>query len=331
MTAVDYDPAIHLRMLPLYATPKVDGIRCVMFQGTGFARSNKPIPNHFVQHLVNLLPDGTDCELMIGPYDHPDHFQRTQVVTSDYDRINDLHVFIFDYLDPHTPVIAPYFQRIAYIKRWAQAFKQDWLAETAAPDNGRCSPPIKGPLISTGMCLSQNLHVLTPTVLRKPEHVDRYLQQCLTAGFEGIVLRRPDGGYKFGRSTAKEGLLIRLKPLSDSEARIVGFTELRHNDNQAVIGPDGKTHRSSATAGKRGGGTLGAFIVRDIRTSVEFPIGGGQGLDQALRKEVWNNRENYLGATIRYQYLATGTKAGGKPRMPKFIGFRSTIDMQNDS
>ena len=34
---------------PVLATPKLDGIRCLMVKGTAMSRSMKPIPNTFVQ------------------------------------------------------------------------------------------------------------------------------------------------------------------------------------------------------------------------------------------------------------------------------------------
>jgi ATP-dependent DNA ligase len=167
--------------------------------------------------------------------------------------------------------------------------------------------------------------VLTPVKLSSPSQVSLYLKHCLKLGYEGCVLRSPQGGYHFGRPPQAEGLLLRHKPLTDSEAIIIGFTELEHNDNEPTISPTGRTVRSTCLSGKVAGNTLGSFLVRDSSTGVEFSVGGGTGLTQKLRKEVWSNREAYLGTILRYSFLGVGTKH--KPRQPKFTGFRDERDL----
>ena len=49
---------------PVLATPKLDGIRCLMVDGVAMSRSMKPIPNRFVQEQLSGL-SGLDGELML--------------------------------------------------------------------------------------------------------------------------------------------------------------------------------------------------------------------------------------------------------------------------
>ena len=42
-------------------------------------------------------------------------------------------------------------------------------------------------------------------------------------------------------------------------------------------------------------------------------------------KEIWNNREDYLGKLVKYKFMTTGIK--DLPRHPVFVGFRSEDDM----
>jgi hypothetical protein len=73
------------------------------------------------------------------------------------------------------------------------------------------------------------------------------------------MLRDPNGPYKFGRSTRKEGYLLKLKRFCDSEAEVIGVVELMHNGNEAKTNALGRTERSTRKAGKTGMGVLGAL------------------------------------------------------------------------
>lgn len=343
MSAEVFAPEDHLEHLPLYATPKIDGIRFYVQNGIVWSKSNKPIRNDFIQAYVPLLiPSGCDGEFLVGDSHAEDHFQRTSsAVMSDRGLIYDLNIFIFDRVDPNPISIDPYWKRIQECQRWFLDNKQiflgnDFICHTLAND---CPPCPAFDLLRNGQTsfnstaggylrlLQQQTYVLKPTVLRKPEHIDVYLKQCLSKGYEGIMLRRPDGGYKFGRSTSTEALLLKHKPLADSEAVIVGFEELCRNENEATTNEIGRTKRSTSSAGKVPANTLGSFKVRLLSDqSVAFSIGTGIGLTSDLRQQIWNRRSDYLGKIIKFSYLQCGTK--DLPRQPKFLGFRDPSDME---
>jgi DNA ligase-1 len=152
-----------------------------------------------------------------------------------------------------------------------------------------------------------------------------YEDEQLANGFEGVMIRDPNGPYKCGRSTEREGWLLKLKRFEDSEAEIIGFEELMHNNNVATIDELGHTKRSSAKAGKAPAGTLGKFKVRDVKSGVDFSCGTGVGLTQAKRQEIWDNRSKYMGKIIKYKSQTVGVKDA--PRVPVYLGFRDPIDM----
>lgn len=168
---------------------------------------------------------------------------------------------------------------------------------------------------------------LTIPVFSKPIHnmeeLEEYEVALLDKGYEGVMLRDPQSPYKFGRSTAKEGYLLKLKRFADSEAEIIGFEELLHNHNEATINEIGHHERSTKQEGLLPADTLGALIVRDIHSGVEFKI--GTGFTAAERKKFWNLRASLRGALVKYQYFPTGSKE--KPRFPSFQGFRHQIDL----
>ena len=147
----------------------------------------------------------------------------------------------------------------------------------------------------------------------------------LSEGHEGVMLRSPSSPYKCGRSTLKESYLIKVKPFEDSEAEIVGFEEKMSNRNEATLDELGYKKRSHAQSGLVPVNTLGALIVKDIYTGVTFKIGTGKGLDDTLRKHIWDHRETMLGKIIKYRYQRVGAK--DLPRVPSFQGFRHPLDM----
>ena len=161
------------------------------------------------------------------------------------------------------------------------------------------------------------------TPIHNMEELEEYEVALLDKGYEGVILRDPQSPYKFGRSTAKEGYLLKLKRFADSEAEIIGFEELMHNHNEATINETGHHERSTKQDGLLPADTLGALIVRDIHSGVEFKI--GTGFTAAERQKFWNLRAPLRGALVKYQYFPTGSKE--KPRFPSFQGFRHRIDL----
>lgn len=138
---------------------------------------------------------------------------------------------------------------------------------------------------------------------------------------EGVMVRSPEGPYKYGRSTTKQGYLLKIKRFQDAEAEIVGFDELEHNLNEATTDALGLTKRTTHKAGKVGGGVLGAFVVR--KDGQEFRV--ATGLTMQERADYWADRENLVGKLLKFKYQEAGKK--DLPRFPVFLGFRHPDDL----
>ena len=93
--------------------------------------------------------------------------------------------------------------------------------------------------------IANNVHKLWSTYVSCEEDVLQYEKEFLEIGAEGVMLRSPTGPYKQGRSTLKEGYLLKVKQFTDAEARVIGFDEKMHNANEADVGELGQTKRSS--------------------------------------------------------------------------------------
>jgi DNA ligase-1 len=164
-----------------------------------------------------------------------------------------------------------------------------------------------------------------PVTIHNLDEMDVFEQKCIDEGFEGIMIRSVNGPYKLGRSTENEGYLLKLKRFEDSEAEVLELVEKLRNDNEATKDNTGHTKRQTLQENMTPMNTLGAMVVKDVRTGVKFNI--GSGFDDLLRETVWKDKANYVGKTIKYRHQPSGAKEAGAPRFPVFIGFRHPNDM----
>jgi DNA ligase-1 len=154
-----------------------------------------------------------------------------------------------------------------------------------------------------------------------PDDLEVYEECCIEDGYEGVMVRTSNSPYKCGRSTEREGYLLKIKRFEDSEAVIVGWEEKTHNANEAEKDELGRTKRSSHKANQIPMGTLGALLVRDCVTDVEFKV--GTGFDDSTRDFLWGIRNSLNGKIIKFKSQPTGVK--DKPRFPVFLGMRSSV------
>lgn len=285
-----------LKHFPYYGSPKVDGIRALVIDGKVYSRTMKEIPNQQVQRMFGRL-HGLDGELTVGPahktYEDDDVYARSRGIIMTKGEIPeaDIRFYVFDRWDEPS---APFRHRIG-----------PWWNVSSEEELG--------------------IYHVEHEILCDQNEVDLFMFEALATGYEGICLRRADGHYKYGRSTFKEGLLVKMKTFEDGESVILDVVERMTNTNTAYKDELGYQKRSTAKDGKIPSGTLGSFLVRDLTTNVEFNIGTGEGLNDALRAELWANRHNLIGRIVRYRYQVYGTDKA--PRLPLFNGFRDSIDI----
>lgn len=274
---------------PVYATPKIDGIRCLIVKGVAMSRSLKPIPNKHIQKVLGQKAfNGFDGELVVKGT-----FQDVSSAVMSEDGKPDFTYCVFDIVDEDSD----YLERMESLKNWVM----------------HNVPPV--------------LTFLLPTRILDKNQLQGCLDTYLKAGHEGAMVRSGDGPYKYGRSTIKEGYLLKVKPFDDAEAVIVDFEEQMHNGNQAKRSEVGRMKRSSHKANKSGKDTLGALVCRNyvLWPDQEFNI--GSGMDDALRLKIWKNKAKYRGKFIKFKYQKIGTK--DRPRIPVFLGFRDSRDLDS--
>jgi DNA ligase-1 len=165
-----------------------------------------------------------------------------------------------------------------------------------------------------------DMHFQYPVEWSSPLSLFNYFTQIEFEHGEGICFRTPNSPYKQGRSTLKEQYLVKLARFTRQEVTIEGFEEQMENGNATSHNAIGMMDRSSCAANLSGKNTLGSFIVRDLQTGLTFNVGTGVGLTDKLRKEIWMNRERFVGQQITIKFKGHGMKI--KPRHPIFVGFR---------
>lgn len=270
---------------PLLASPKLDGIRAVVRGGVVYSRSNKPIPNKYVQEMCGQSYfEHFDGELTVGlPWSKTVYRDTVSHVMSNDKRGFEFCFHVFDHIAN---------EDLIYRQR------HDMIVA-----NGAIIKRLEQRTIS-------NLGELLA-----------FEEAYLNMGYEGLILRDPNAPYKRGRSTVKEGYLLKLKRFTDAEATVTGFEERQHNANEKTTNELGRTARSSHQAGKVGMDTLGAINVSF--GGMDFSI--GTGFTDAERAEVWANRGKYVGKLAKFKYFAVGMKDA--PRHPVFLGWRDAADL----
>lgn len=280
--------------VPCYVGTKYDGIRAIVIDGVVLSLSLKPIRNKAIQEKYGRTEyNGLDGELIVGSIYAPDVFQKTTSVVMSYDKpIDGVNFYVFDdFSDPDE----------VYEKRAFSAA----LKMATVNDRGLVNATAK-------LC---NTH----------EEIQQMMDEQAKLGGEGLIARKVDSKYKFGRSTLKEGYLYKMKFYDQQEFKVVGFTEQMHNANEAVVNELGRTSRSLAKDGLVPKDTLGALIL-EMPDGRQFQC--GTGFSESFRKVIWLNREDYLGKQVSIRYMATGIK--DCPRHPVFVSFRDEDDMNNE-
>lgn len=128
--------------------------------------------------------------------------------------------------------------------------------------------------------------------------MNRYAQDCVAEGFEGIMIKSLDAPYECKRSDS----WMKWKPTISVDLNIVGFEE--------------GTGRNQ--------GRLGAIICEGDDNDRRICVNVGTGFSDALRNEYWANRDDLLGHLVEVQADAVTQNQDGtySLRFPRFLRFR---------
>lgn len=284
---------------PLLGSVKIDGCYALNIDGKLLGRSLKPFKNkHITQELSSTLYDGFCGELC--EVDTNTSLARQNLCRSTTSCINTIDKVweykwvLFDYCHPDV-IHLGYADRMNALKQKVYDLKLD------------------------------NIEVIELISVYGSSQADELYQEYLDDGYEGLILRSPDGKWKSGRSTLKEQLFMRMKPSDMNEAVVIGVIEAMENNNEAIINELGYTERSSHKENKVGKGMVGSFICIDLKTGNEIRVGAGR-LTHEKRVKYFNNPP--LGFISKYMSMATGVK--DLPRHPRHYEWRAKVDIDDE-
>lgn len=274
-------------------SPKLDGIRCLMHPELGpVTRSFKPVPNVHIYTTLNDLYGGTklDGELIaIDEVGEPLTFNETQSCVMTRGGRPRFIYAVFDCFNVPEET---------FMDRFGEA-------------NG---------IVNT--IGTSYVEMVEHCIVKDMDDFLGYAEEQVEMGYEGTMIRDPNGPYKNGRSTKKQGWLLKYKEWNDAEGSIIGFDERMHNANEDVRDNLGHAKRSSHLENMVPMGTLGALVL-DTAWGV---LRVGTGFDDSLRQDIWDRNMaaglggSDLGRKITFKYQPFGMQ--DKPRFPVFLHFR---------
>ena len=273
---------------PLYVSKKLDGIRSTIFNGVAYSRSLKLIPNLSIQKWAKenaAYLEGLDGEFIVGSPTSETVFRDTTSFVMAIDKVGEFQFFAFD---------------------------QVHLISTAE-DRQKTLEAL--PVIP-------RVQVLEQTLVQSEAELEAYRTKAVEDGYEGAMVKKVKGKYKFGRSSVKEGLLLKMKLFKDAEFKIIGFECKYHNANEAKVNELGRTARSTSKEGMIPMDTLGVLYLETPEGTV---FGCGSGFDDKTRDELWKIRVSLPGMYAKIKFFDVG--GYNVPRFGVFKGIRDKIDL----
>lgn len=278
--------------LPMLASDKEDGIRCVTHPLHGpCSQWMKPIPNEYVrQVLAEYSPICLDGELVTFNKDGTQKdFNGVQSDIMSEEGYPDFKFLVFDWFGSVYPAYEERFERVNVL---VQALNREY----PAPEPAIC-------VLEQKMCYDVT-------------QIEACEADALRRGKEGIMLRNPRGWYKEGRSTLSESYLLKVKRFTDDEARVIALEEEMENCNLATRSAGGLQQRSKHQSGMKPKGCVGKLICEWRGKVIKI----GSGLTDVQKYWWWGQPDLIIGQTITFKYQAHGMK--DLPRAPIFKGIR---------
>lgn len=285
---------IKILKYPLLASYKIDGIRCILKDGQMFSRSLKSFPN--IRLRYHLAPLKNYCKdkniLLDGELYCPSlQFNELSGLCRQLDKPlpEDFKFYCFDMVRNNE------FNEIF-------CNRIDNLKQANIKEN--------------------HMILVEEKEVNNPEEANRYYEEALEWGCDGLILRNPLGIYKFGRARIKENIIFKMKPFRTFDAKIIRIgqaTEVREEAEKKV-----NELGMSVTSKKKED-----RILID-KASVFYVIYDGKELKVSIaltdeeKIEIWKNQNKYIGRWIEYKGMLVGSK--DLPRHPTLVRLREDKD-----
>lgn len=276
MLAPNELPVITKVNYPIYIQPKLDGYRCVYKEGQLISRAGKSFGNKNLSSYFNNLFQVDDYVLDGELYVEGGDFNKLQTILNTYDAPlpNGLKYFVYDCMP-----------------------KADWISQSTKKPYSERLKLLRTVLNNQVADHKKVIDIANDLVETSKEAVDIY-KKYLKDGYEGCMLKSPEGLYKWKRTTVKSGEMLKMKPFETIDLIIKG-----------VYAGEGKFE-----------GMAGGVDVDYNGVSVAI----GSGFDVATRKALTAAPNDYIGKTIEVKYFEE--TEDGSLRFPTFVRFREEKD-----
>lgn len=277
------------------AEPKHDGARCVVVRDASgvqlYSRTGGVFTEH-VPHLVSelsFLPEGTVLDGELALITRSVVVHRKRVSVTDFNRT--------------MRVLGSLPERGRSLQ--AEEFGNVSLILYDVPALGGVDhtgdPWARRREVLASLTLPKRGHIFLNPVFRAPDRFGALFDDLIGHGVEGIIAKNTDGRYMFDGRPNKTWYKVKAEITVDMV--VSGFTE---------------------GAGKYEG-LIGAieFSRTDPSTGELVYVGKCSGMTDAVRKDISDDREAFLGRVIEIKCNElVGSKEYRTPRHPQFVAFR---------
>lgn len=313
MLACDYDES--KLKFPVLVQPKIDGVRAMNLSGRLTGRSLKEHANiHTTNFYSKPWAIGLDGEMAAESWVNPDLCRLT---TSALNTVNG---------EPYT---------LWHVFDCLQSFSGESLL--AAPYKVRYEALIErvGRLQEINEDAARHIRIVPSTLVHSIDEVNELDTIYLDLGCEGTILRDPNGLFKQGRSTTREGGLLRIKRFIEEEATVDIIEEGQTNLNEAKTNELGLTERSTHQENMVPNGMVGNLqctLLKDLVVNkriigpagAKIIVGAGR-MPHDDRIRYFKEQHLLIGKVIKFKFFPKGVK--DKPRFPTFQSIRMESDL----
>ena len=264
MLAYDYKKKSDKVIFPCFIQPKLDGVRALGIGNQLFSRNGNIFPT--LEHIKKELEENKDNLILDGElYTDDINFEKIVGLVkksnkSKEEEIDSLKIYfnIFDYVDENLT----FEKRLIKLTEFFSKYNFKYLK-----------------LVKTEICY-------------KKELIEKYLDNYINEGYEGIIIRNSNGKYE---ENIRSSNLLKLKRFIDEEFEIINYT--------------------TATEGKEIGCVIWECKTKEGKKFSVRPQG-----NYNERKKLYKQGKKYIGKmlTVRYQELTNENI----PRFPVGICIR---------
>jgi DNA ligase-1 len=297
---------------PLITTIKKDGVRAIVRKGEAFTRSytsqNLPvIKNKQIQEMLNdikIVSKSNCMSIDFEIYIHGLPLNEIVMFTNTNDIKSREH---YNKVKSKIRELTKPFNYYLSIPKELEFYIFDSVIEN------REQLDYLGRLKQIKQPLQKSFTIVNPTIVHNIEQLKIEYENSLSKGFEGLVIRKIDSPYKYGRSTFKEHYFLKLKPIEKYEAEIVRINERMFNYNESTESFVGYKIKKDTIENKESSGIAATATVKWNNNEFKITLTG----TEAERIKIWKNKDSYIGKKLIFKGMSYGMKI--VPRFPTLI------------